>query len=235
MWRRIAILLRARLEAGRREGSPAAALLFHGLVASGTTSKQVIRMTDAKPIGYGGMLAEGTLGLMAVLAATAGFATSDEWLAHYQSWGAANGLAAKLGAFVDGGAADPEIVLKLAKRLRDAGLKVWLDRWNAPAGSPWPDRIHSAIETARGAVICRGAAEIGHWQLMEIRGFLTRSDQGVPMIPIMLPGCAGTQALSGLLGSFTAVNMMEGVSEGRIQELLRELPQPATAPARGQG
>jgi carbon starvation protein len=77
---------------------------FHGLVASGTTSKQLARMTDARPIGYGAMLAEGFLGLMAVLAATAGFADSSEWWAHYASWGAANGLAAKLDAFVSGGA-----------------------------------------------------------------------------------------------------------------------------------
>ncbi|MEE8166717.1 MAG: carbon starvation protein A, partial [Myxococcota bacterium] len=77
---------------------------FHGLVASGTTSKQLARMTDARPIGYGAMLAEGFLGLMAVLAATAGFADSSEWWAHYSSWGAANGLAAKLDAFVSGGA-----------------------------------------------------------------------------------------------------------------------------------
>ena len=77
---------------------------FHGLVASGTTSKQLARMTDARPIGYGGMLAEGMLGLLAVLAATAGFATSEEWWQHYSSWGAANGLAAKLDAFVSGGA-----------------------------------------------------------------------------------------------------------------------------------
>ena len=77
---------------------------FHGLVASGTTSKQLSRMTDARPIGYGGMLAEGFLGLMAVLAATAGFETSADWWQHYSSWGAANGLAAKLDAFVSGGA-----------------------------------------------------------------------------------------------------------------------------------
>ncbi|MCS5635860.1 MAG: carbon starvation protein A [Myxococcota bacterium] len=77
---------------------------FHGLVSSGTTSKQLARMSDARPIGYGGMLAEGLLGLMAVLAATAGFATSEEWWQHYSSWGAANGLAAKLDAFVSGGA-----------------------------------------------------------------------------------------------------------------------------------
>jgi len=77
---------------------------FHGLVSSGTTSKQLSRMTDARPIGYGGMLAEGFLGLMAVLAATAGFESSADWWAHYESWGAANGMAAKLDAFVHGGA-----------------------------------------------------------------------------------------------------------------------------------
>jgi carbon starvation protein len=77
---------------------------FHGLVSSGTTSKQLNRMTDARPIGYGAMLAEGFLGLMAVLAATAGFSSSEEWSSHYSSWGAANGLAAKLDAFVSGGA-----------------------------------------------------------------------------------------------------------------------------------
>lgn len=77
---------------------------FHGLVASGTTSKQLARMPDARPIGYGGMLAEGFLGLMAVLAATAGFESAADWWHHYESWGAANGLAAKLDAFVSGGA-----------------------------------------------------------------------------------------------------------------------------------
>ncbi len=77
---------------------------FHGLVASGTTSKQLSSMTDARPIGYGAMLAEGFLGLMAVLAATAGFDSTADWWTHYSSWGAANGLAAKLDAFVSGGA-----------------------------------------------------------------------------------------------------------------------------------
>jgi carbon starvation protein len=77
---------------------------FHGLVSSGTTSKQVSCMSDARPIGSGGMLGEGVLGLLAALAATAGFATRGEWHSHYESWGAANGLSAKLDAFVSGGA-----------------------------------------------------------------------------------------------------------------------------------
>ncbi len=77
---------------------------FHGLVSSGTTSKQVGCMTDARPIGYGGMLGEGALGMLAVLAATAGFSSAAEWHGHYASWGAASGLPAKLDAFVSGGA-----------------------------------------------------------------------------------------------------------------------------------
>ena len=76
---------------------------FHGLVASGTTSKQIECMTDARAIGYGGMLGEGALGLLAVLASTAGFVSAAEWSSHYASWGAASGLAPKLGAFVNGG------------------------------------------------------------------------------------------------------------------------------------
>ncbi len=77
---------------------------FHGLVSSGTTSKQVGCATDARMIGYGGMLGEGSLGMLAVLASTAGFVSFQDWSTHYASWGAANGLGAKLSAFVDGGA-----------------------------------------------------------------------------------------------------------------------------------
>jgi len=76
---------------------------FHGLVSSGTTSKQVGCMTDARAIGYGGMLGEGSLGLLAVLASTAGFASAAEWSTHYASWSAASGLGPKLEAFVAGG------------------------------------------------------------------------------------------------------------------------------------
>lgn len=45
---------------------------FHSLVASGTTSKQVKRMSDARPIGYGAMILESVLAVLAVIAVTAG-------------------------------------------------------------------------------------------------------------------------------------------------------------------
>lgn len=58
---------------------------FHGLVSSGTTSKQLKKMTDARFIGYGGMIGEGTLALLATLAVAAGIEHS-EWLTKYENW-----------------------------------------------------------------------------------------------------------------------------------------------------
>jgi carbon starvation protein len=75
---------------------------FHALVASGTTSKQLDRETDARPIGYGGMIGESLLGLVAVLACTAGFASREAWAGHYASWNAAQGLPSKMSAFIEG-------------------------------------------------------------------------------------------------------------------------------------
>lgn len=46
---------------------------FHSVVASGTTSKQLTNEKDAKKIGYGAMLAEGMLAVMAVLVIAAAF------------------------------------------------------------------------------------------------------------------------------------------------------------------
>ncbi len=44
---------------------------FHALVASGTTSKQVANEKDMLPVGYGAMLLEGVLGVMALVAVMA--------------------------------------------------------------------------------------------------------------------------------------------------------------------
>ena len=59
---------------------------FHGLVASGTTSKQLDSLRDARPIGYGGMLGEGVLAMVSVLAVSAGLGDAASWKARYAHW-----------------------------------------------------------------------------------------------------------------------------------------------------
>jgi carbon starvation protein len=46
---------------------------FHSVVASGTTSKQLANEKDARKIGYGGMIAEGILAVMAILVIAVAF------------------------------------------------------------------------------------------------------------------------------------------------------------------
>lgn len=89
---------------------------FHALVSSGTSSKQLKSEADIKFIGYGGMLMEGLLGVLVIIAVSAGigmYVKSDDgavlrgsaaWRYYYSNWNAADGLTAKLTAFVNGSA-----------------------------------------------------------------------------------------------------------------------------------
>jgi carbon starvation protein len=77
---------------------------FHSLVSSGTTAKQINKETDARFVGYGGMIGESLLGLMAVLACTAGFISKDHWHNHYMDWKSVQGLGSTVSAFIEGSA-----------------------------------------------------------------------------------------------------------------------------------
>ena len=77
---------------------------FHALVSSGTTARQLDRETHARPIGYGGMIAESLLGLMAVLACTSALGGKEAWAQTYVSWSSMQGLGPKLGVFIRGSA-----------------------------------------------------------------------------------------------------------------------------------
>ena len=75
---------------------------FHGLVSAGTTSKQVAKWKDARSIGYGAMMGESFLALLATLAVSAGFANSQDWHSHYSNWETAKGFSTSIEAFVLG-------------------------------------------------------------------------------------------------------------------------------------
>ncbi len=78
---------------------------FHSLVSSGTTVRQLNRETDAVAIGYGGMLTEGALAVLVILACAAGLGAAA-WTegGEYASWAAikGGGLAVQLDAVVRG-------------------------------------------------------------------------------------------------------------------------------------
>ncbi|ESU33669.1 carbon starvation protein CstA [Bacillus sp. 17376] len=75
---------------------------FHGLVSSGTSSKQLEKETDARFVGYLGAVGEGVLALIAIIAVVTVFATKAEFTAAYSSFAAAS--AGGLGNFINGAA-----------------------------------------------------------------------------------------------------------------------------------
>ena len=73
---------------------------FHGLVSSGTSSKQLDKETDARFVGYLGAVGEGVLALISIIAVITLFPSADEFRATYSSFTASNG--AGLGSFIEG-------------------------------------------------------------------------------------------------------------------------------------
>ncbi len=88
---------------------------FHCLVSSGTTSKQLMHEPDARFVGFGGMLTEGFLATLVILACVAGLGLGvagpegqpllgeAAWASRYADWKTML-LPQKVGAFVDGSA-----------------------------------------------------------------------------------------------------------------------------------
>jgi carbon starvation protein len=86
---------------------------FHCLVSSGTSSKQCDKETSAQGISYGGMLLEGLLAVIVLIACGAGiglglekggitYTGTEAFAQQYASWQSAQGLGAKIAAFVTG-------------------------------------------------------------------------------------------------------------------------------------
>jgi carbon starvation protein len=74
---------------------------FHGIVASGTSSKQLDKETDARFVGYLGAVGEGSLALITIVTVSgiALAATPEAWHEIYDEFGAAGA-----GSFISGGA-----------------------------------------------------------------------------------------------------------------------------------
>jgi carbon starvation protein len=73
---------------------------FHGMVSSGTTSKQIDKETDARFVGYFGAVGEGLLSLGTILAVIGGIQSAGAWREIYSEFGAGG-----VNAFVQGGGA----------------------------------------------------------------------------------------------------------------------------------
>ncbi len=88
---------------------------FHGLIGSGTTPKMIDKESDIRPIGYGAMLMEGVVGVMALIAASS---------LQPQDYFAINTTPAKYETLKDVTTGQPMAVVNLPELEAEVGEKV---------------------------------------------------------------------------------------------------------------
>jgi hypothetical protein len=83
---------------------------------------------------------------------------------------------------------DKAAIKIIAQKLKEKGLKPWLDEEQIRPGTFFQDHIQKAISHSKAAAIFIGPGELGKFQLLEIRGLVSSLlDKEIPVIPVLLP------------------------------------------------
>jgi len=94
--------------------------------------------------------------------------------------------------FLSHNSQDKSRVRRLAERLRDAGLRVWLDEWIIKPGDDIYLAIERGLEAARVQVLCLSPAALGsEWVTLERSTVLFRdpSNAGRRFVQLLLADC----------------------------------------------
>lgn len=93
-------------------------------------------------------------------------------------------------AFLSYHRGDNKEVETVAVRLEtQAGLNIFLDRWNLVPGEPWQEELETVIDSSSTCVVFFGSNGIGPWQNEEMRIALDNRvhDKSLRVIPVLLP------------------------------------------------
>jgi hypothetical protein len=107
--------------------------------------------------------------------------------------------------------ADKPAVIRLADRLKGAGILPWLDVWELRPGLPWQLLLEQQIASIRSAAVLVGAAGLGPWQQQEMYGFLRQFvSRSAPVIPVLLEDAPAEPKLPLFLEGMTWVDFRAG-------------------------
>lgn len=82
---------------------------------------------------------------------------------------------------------DSAFVLELAKDLRIAGINIWLDQLDIPAGSHWDSSIQKALESSDTLLIVLSPASVASENVMDEVSFAL--EEGKQVIPVLKENC----------------------------------------------
>jgi KaiC/GvpD/RAD55 family RecA-like ATPase len=115
---------------------------------------------------------------------------------------------------------DREAVERVARELRDRGLKVFLDRWYLVPGQSWVAALEKVLGECAAAAVFFGSFGLGGWQQREMERALDRQTQdgSFRVIPVLLDG---SDPPLGFLRVNTWVDLRQGPTPEMIEVLVR--------------
>jgi TIR domain-containing protein len=92
--------------------------------------------------------------------------------------------------FLSHSSADKPAVEKLARKLLDAGIRPFLDKWHLVPGRLWQVELEAGLRASRTCAIFVGAEGFGPWERQEALVALDRGarEPAFSVIPVLLPG-----------------------------------------------
>ena len=105
---------------------------------------------------------------------------------------------------------DKPLVREIGARLRERGLNPWLDEEQIAPGELFQEAIQKVIPNIKSAAIIIGASGLGQWQVIELHTLTSQFvEQGVKVIPVLLPGVTGLPEKLLFLRQFNWVSFKE--------------------------
>jgi hypothetical protein len=100
-----------------------------------------------------------------------------------------------------------DAIRQMNRRLKDSGIRTWMDEEQLPPGRLWQERLEEQIAQIKTAAIFVGETGTGPWQEIEIRAFLQEFvHRRCPVIPVILPECNNVPTLPLFLRQLTWVD-----------------------------
>ncbi len=123
--------------------------------------------------------------------------------------------------FLSHNSSDKPAVREIATKLRERGLRVWLDEWELVPGRPWQEVLEQVIETAGSAAVLVGQDGLGPWQVPEMRACLSEFvDRELPVIPVLLPEAHQRPKLPLFLRNLTWVDLRPSLDKEGLDRLV---------------
>ena len=93
--------------------------------------------------------------------------------------------------FLSHNSKDKPAVEALARRLKERGVSVFLDKWHLIPGEPWMEALEEALDQSKTCAVFIGPEGISPWEHEEMRAAISQrvsdKDKSFRVIPVLLP------------------------------------------------